>query len=201
MCEFKRQHISVVNYSLPPHTNETENLRPWSSTPTSYSKGRARCQHCRFVLSLQPIESRVRQRCFLQHLHKKVKWSRYRPGVAKSVGRNIDLLFHGRGTKRGEWSAVRPGRTLPRERPDPIFKEAAWASGPVRTGGKCPHRYSIPDRPDRSQSLNRLTYPAHSASSYLIKNTTIRRATWSKISQLNAVAHSATVISYQDVVA
>ena len=31
----------------------------------------------------------------------KVKWSRYRPGVAQRVGRGIALLFHGRGTRRG----------------------------------------------------------------------------------------------------
>ena len=43
----------------------------------------------------------------------KVKWSRYRPGVAQRVGRGIALLFHDRGTRRGEWSAARPGRTLP----------------------------------------------------------------------------------------
>ena len=44
----------------------------------------------------------------------KVKCSRYRPGVAQRVGRGIALLFHDRGTRRGcEWSAARPGRTLP----------------------------------------------------------------------------------------
>jgi len=42
-----------------------------------------------------------------------VKWSRYRPGVVPRVGRGIALLFHDRGTRRGEWSATRPGRTLP----------------------------------------------------------------------------------------
>ena len=44
---------------------------------------------------------------------KKVKWSCYRPGVAQRVGRDIALLFHDCGTRRGEWSAVRPSRTLP----------------------------------------------------------------------------------------
>ena len=29
------------------------------------------------------------------------------------VGRGIALRFHDRGTRRGEWSAARPGRTLP----------------------------------------------------------------------------------------
>ena len=43
----------------------------------------------------------------------KVKWSRYRPGVAQRVGRGITLLFHHRGTRRGECSAARPGRNLP----------------------------------------------------------------------------------------
>ena len=32
---------------------------------------------------------------------KKVKRSRYRPGVAQRVGRGIALLFHDRGTRRG----------------------------------------------------------------------------------------------------
>jgi len=31
----------------------------------------------------------------------KVKGSRYRPGVAQRVGRDIALLFHDRGTRRG----------------------------------------------------------------------------------------------------
>jgi len=43
----------------------------------------------------------------------KVKCSRYRPGVVQKVGRGIALLFHDRGTRTGEWSAARPGRTLP----------------------------------------------------------------------------------------
>jgi len=33
--------------------------------------------------------------------------------VAQRVGRGISLLFHDRGTRRGEWSAARPGRILP----------------------------------------------------------------------------------------
>ena len=52
----------------------------------------------------------------------------------------------------GEWSAERPGRTLPPgKEPVPILQEAGWATGPVWTGGKShPHRDSIPDRPARS---------------------------------------------------
>ena len=93
----------------------------------------------------------------------KLKWSRYRSGVAQRVGRGIALLFHDRGTKRG-WvvsSTPRPHFT-PGIDPVPIVQEAGWAPGPVWTGGKSrPHRDSIPDRPARSQSLHRLSYPAH----------------------------------------
>ena len=52
----------------------------------------------------------------------------------------------------GEWSAAR-----------------LRVPGPVWTGGKsCPHWDSIPDRPTRSQSLYRLSYPAHSQNMYLL---------------------------------
>ena len=43
----------------------------------------------------------------------KIMWRRYRPGVAQRVGRVIALLFHDPGTRRGEWSAARPGRNSP----------------------------------------------------------------------------------------
>ena len=33
--------------------------------------------------------------------------------MAQRVGRGIAILFHDGGTRRGEWSAARPGRTLP----------------------------------------------------------------------------------------
>ena len=63
----------------------------------------------------------------------------------------------------GEWSAARPGRTLPPGKdPVPIVQEAGWAPGPVWTAGKSrPHRDSITDRPARSQSLYLLSYPAY----------------------------------------
>ena len=82
----------------------------------------------------------------------KVKWSRYRSGVAQRVGRDIALLFHDRGTRR-RWvvsSTPRPHFT-PGKGSVPIVQEAGWAPGPVWTGGKSrPHRDSIPDRPARS---------------------------------------------------
>ena len=48
----------------------------------------------------------------------------------------------------GEWSAARPGRTLPPVKDSvPILQEAGWAPGPVWTVGKSrPHRDSIPER-------------------------------------------------------
>ena len=59
--------------------------------------------------------------CLQQRL-KKIKWSRYRTGVAQRVGRGIPLLFHDRGTRRGEWSAAPPTAALyPRERPATHF--------------------------------------------------------------------------------
>ena len=83
--------------------------------------------------------------------------------MAQRVGRDIALLFHNRGTKRG-WmvnSTPRPHFT-PGKDPVPIVQEAGWAPGPVWTGGKSrTHRDSIPDHPARSQSLYRLSYPAN----------------------------------------
>ena len=64
----------------------------------------------------------------------------------------------------GGWvvsSTPRPHFTLGKD-PVPILQEDGWAPGPVWTDGKSrPHRDSIPDRPARSQSLCRLSYPAH----------------------------------------
>ena len=90
----------------------------------------------------------------------KLNWSRYRTSVAQRVSRVIALLFHDRGTRRG-WvvsSTPRPHFT-PGKDPVPVLQEAGWAPGPVWTGGKSrPHRDSIPDHSDRSQSLYRLSY-------------------------------------------
>ena len=93
----------------------------------------------------------------------KVKWSCYRPGVAQRVGRGIALLFINRGTRRG-WvvSSMPLSKFTTGKDPVPILKGAGWAPGSVWMGGKSrPHRDSIPDRPARSQSLYRLSYPAH----------------------------------------
>jgi len=86
------------------------------------------------------------------YIYIKVKFTRYRPGVAQRVGRVIALLFHGRGTRRG-WVVSSTPRPLftPGKEPVPILQEAGLAPGPVWTGGNSrPHRDSIPDRPARS---------------------------------------------------
>jgi len=96
-------------------------------------------------------------------LYIKVKWSRYRPGVAQRVGRGIALLFHDRGTRRG-WVASSTPRPLftPGKDLVPIVQEAGWSPGSVsRDGTSRPHWDSIPDRLARSQSLYRLSYLAH----------------------------------------
>jgi len=93
----------------------------------------------------------------------KVKWSRYRPGVAHRVGRGIALPFHDHGTRRG-WVVSSTPRLLfnTGKDPVPILQEAGWAPGTVWMGGKSrPHQDSIPDCPACSQSLYRLSYRAH----------------------------------------
>ena len=52
----------------------------------------------------------------------KIKWSRYRPGVAQRVGRGIALLFHDRGTRLG-WVASNTPRPhfTPGKDPVPIL--------------------------------------------------------------------------------
>ena len=94
----------------------------------------------------------------------KVKRSHHRHGVAQRVHRSIALLFHDGSTRMREWLAARPGRTLPPGKDMvPILQKAELAPGPVQTDGKSrPQRHSFPDRPARSQSLNRLSYPGHS---------------------------------------
>ena len=39
---------------------------------------------------------------YLVQVKVKVKFSRYRPSLAQRVGRGISVLFHDRGTRRGE---------------------------------------------------------------------------------------------------
>ena len=62
----------------------------------------------------------------------KVKWSRYRPGLAHRVGRGIALLFHDRGTRRG-WvvSSTLRLHFIPGKDTVPNLQEVGWAPGQV----------------------------------------------------------------------
>jgi hypothetical protein len=53
--------------------------------------------------------------------------------------------------------------STPGKVPVPIVQEAGWAAGPVWTGAENLAHTGIrsPDRPARSQSLYRLSYPAY----------------------------------------
>ena len=96
---------------LTTHNNHNKHPCPrWDSKPQSQQAAAA-------DLHLSP-----RGRCDRPNPGIKEKWSRYRPGVAQRVGRDIALLFHDRGTGRG-WvvsSTPRPWFT-PRERPGTQF--------------------------------------------------------------------------------
>jgi hypothetical protein len=61
------------------------------------------------------------------------------------------------------WLASRPGRFTNRRNPVPIVQNAGWAQGPVWTCAKNLTLTGIRflDRPDRSRSLYRLSYPFH----------------------------------------
>ena len=71
----------------------------------------------------------------------------------------------------GEWSAARPGRTLPPGKTRyPLYRRLG---GPQDRSGRAekslPHRYSIPARPARRQSLYRLSYRAHKTKEVKVK--------------------------------
>ena len=78
--------------------------------------------------------------------------------------RGIALLIHDHGTRRGWGVSVTPRPLFtPGKDPLPIVQEACWAPGPVWTGAENLASTGIrsPDRPALSQSLYRLSYPAH----------------------------------------
>ena len=70
----------------------------------------------------------------------------------------------------GEWSAARPGRNLPPGKTRyPFYRRLGEPQGRSERAEKSrPHRDSIPDRPAHSQSLYRLSYPAHIANQVLV---------------------------------
>jgi len=84
--------------------------------------------------------------------------------VAQRVGRDIALIFHDRGTRRGgEWSAARPGCTLPTEKTRyPIYRMLGGSQG--RSGqveNLVPTGIRSRTVQPVTQSLYRLSYRAH----------------------------------------
>ena len=66
------------------------------------------------------------------------------------------------GVRWGGWSTPHPGCFNPGSDPVPIVQEAGLASGLVWTGAEnltSPTGIRSPDRPARSESLYRLSYP------------------------------------------
>jgi len=86
--------------------------------------------------------------------------------TAHKGSRGIALLFHDHGTKREGRVGVTPRPLFtPGKDLVPIVQEAGWASGSVWTGAEnlAPTGIRSPDRPDHSQSLYLLRYPAHTS--------------------------------------
>jgi len=92
--------------------------------------------------------------------------------MAHRRSRGIALLFHDHGTRRGWWVSVTPRPLFtPGKDPIPIVQEPGWAPGPVWTGAEnlVPTGIRSPDRPTCSQSLYRLSYPAHNSCRLYVK--------------------------------
>ena len=85
--------------------------------------------------------------------------------------RSRALLFLYHGTRRGEGSASRPGRSLPpRKTRYPLYRRLG---GPQARSGQVrkispPNGIRSPDRPARSESLYRLSYPGPRHTGYVI---------------------------------
>ena len=83
--------------------------------------------------------------------------------TAHRGSRGIALPFHDHGTRRGEGSASRPGRSLPsRKTRYPLYR--SWVgtrAGLDRCRKSRPTGIRSLDRPARSQSLHRVTQPTH----------------------------------------
>jgi len=88
----------------------------------------------------------------------------HRPGAAHRGSRGLALLFLDHGTRRGWGVSVIPRPLFtPRKDPVPVVQESVWAPGPVWTGAENLSSTGIrsANRPARSQSLYRLSYPVH----------------------------------------
>ena len=92
--------------------------------------------------------------------------------TAHRGSRSIAILFLDHGTRRGEGSGSRPGRFLPPGNTRyPFYRRLGGPQGPSGQMWKIspPTLIRSPDRPARSQSLYRLSYPAHNYTRNLSK--------------------------------
>ena len=95
----------------------------------------------------------------------------YTGRTAHRESRGIALLFHDHGTRRGWGLSVTPRPLFtPEKDPIPILQEVGWAPGPVWTGAENLASTGIrsSDRPARSQSLYRLSYPGPQLSQNIV---------------------------------
>jgi hypothetical protein len=103
----------------------------------------------------------------------KVQALRFCTGQTAHRGsRGIALFFHDHCTRRGWGVSVTPWLLFtPRKDLVFIVQEAGWAQGPVWTGAEnlASTRIQSLDCPARSQSLYRLSYPAHTADMLRVK--------------------------------
>jgi hypothetical protein len=78
--------------------------------------------------------------------------------------------FFNLGARWDGWSTPRPGRFSPEKDSLPVVYEAEWAPGPVWTGAEnlAPTGIRSPDRPTRSESLYRLSYPGPQTNTYQV---------------------------------
>jgi len=83
-----------------------------------------------YKLTEWDLNPHIRHGTLVLQCYKKVKWSHYRPGVTQRVGNvwlysSITAVLEG-----GEWSAARPGRTLPPGKTRyPFYRRLGWPHG------------------------------------------------------------------------
>jgi hypothetical protein len=87
-----------------------------------------------------------------------VKKSRYRPKQAQKVDTGIALPFRDLGARRGGVVSITPRPVYPRERPG-THCTGGWMGPRAGVKNLAPTGIRSPDRPARSQSLYRLSYP------------------------------------------
>ena len=112
------------------------------------------------VLSSASLRSKVKVKCTLLQALKLCTGR-----TAHRGSRGIALLLHDHGTRSGWGVSVTPRPLFtPGKDPVPIVQDAVWAPGPDWTSAEnlAPTGIRSQDRPAHSQSLYRLSYPAHS---------------------------------------